>query len=389
MRLLWCVVPLVFLTGCAYLANSGRPKYDGPIAKPLWTVPGLACDATPVIYDGVVYIRARTLNSEDKRLYALDLKTGKKLWTSDFTPGDIKFFISPLLFVVDDKGVAHSVDAKTGRDLFQPTPTHVIIAKPAGTMLYAVLDNATIQAMDNPQHVVWSAQLPMKYFGSPVIESGDVYVSGRVEKDGVAKECRIHAFDAQTGAQRWQWTSGHDDDAISKLVADAGTVYAWFGKTDGKIIALDAATGKPRWTVNNNQYFVDGPTFFDASTLLTRDSVPKALRFRGVKRATGEVAWESTTGWKYDKWTAEGERLYVGDRQAHAMLNEAGDTSPDSWLTAVDIRTGREIWRSAKVELGDFTEPAIAAGIVVAGSWPYQFQNRDAAFVAAFGVNQK
>jgi outer membrane protein assembly factor BamB len=389
MRLLWCVVPLVFLTGCAYLANSRRPPYDGPIAKPLWTVRGLASDATPVIYDGVAYIRARTLDSENKRLFALDLKTGKKLWTSGFTPGDIKFFINPLLFVVDDKGVAHSLDAKTGRDIFQPTPTHVIIAKPAGTMLYAVLDNATIQAMDNPQHVVWSAQLPMKYFGAPVIESGNVYVPGRVEKDGVAKECRIHAFDAQTGAERWQWTSGSDDESISKLVADSGTVYAWVGKSEGRIVAVDAATGRTRWTVTNNQYFADGPTFFDASTLLTRDSVPKALRFRGVKRATGEVAWESTTAWKYDKWTAEGERLYVGDRQAHAVLNEGGDTSPDSWLTAVDIRTGKEVWRSAKVELGDFTEPAVAAGIVVVGSWPYQFQNKDAAFVAAFGVNQK
>ena len=76
--------------------------------------------------------------------------------------------------------------------------------------------------------------------------------------------------------------------------------------------------------------------------------------------------------------------MFIADREAHAVLNEGGDTSPNSWLT-VDGRPKRpRLWRSEKVELGDFAEPAVEDGIVVVGSWPYQFQNPKAGRLMAF-----
>jgi len=55
----------------------------------------------------------------------------------------------------------------------------------------------------------------------------------------------------------------------------------------------------------------------------------------------------------------------------HELLTENNNSSPDSWLTKVDLRTGKELWRSEVVELGVFTRPAVGDGLVVVGSEPF------------------
>jgi hypothetical protein len=56
------------MSGCAALVNSGRSSYDGPTVKPIWTVQGFAFDGSVLIHDGLVYVRARPLEKDEKRL---------------------------------------------------------------------------------------------------------------------------------------------------------------------------------------------------------------------------------------------------------------------------------------------------------------------------------
>jgi hypothetical protein len=55
----------------------------------------------------------------------------------------------------------------------------------------------------------------------------------------------------------------------------------------------------------------------------------------------------------------------------HALLTENNNTSPDSWVSAVSLRSGAELWRSETVELANFTRPAAGDGMVVVGSEPF------------------
>ena len=128
----------------------------------MWTVADLAFDSTPVIHEGVVYIRARTWAKDEKRLYAFDLKTGKQLWVSSFAPEVVKFFIGPMLFVTDSDGIAHSLDSKTGKDIFQPGKSELLSGTAVGNILYATWTNGTLTAADKPTHVLSSAQLGMQ-----------------------------------------------------------------------------------------------------------------------------------------------------------------------------------------------------------------------------------
>jgi len=84
---------------------------------------------------------------------------------------------------------------------------------------------------------------------TPIVADGAMYVSGPF---GV-----VHALDARTGARRWLWDPGPGPrlrgravccDVVNRGVAlYQGRVYV--GTFDGRLVALDAATGEPAWDV--------------------------------------------------------------------------------------------------------------------------------------------
>ena len=80
-----------------------------------------------------------------------------------------------------------------------------------------------------------------KITARPVIAAGRVYV---MDSDAV-----VSAHDLRTGAQVWRFaTQAEDDDSTNVgggLAFDGGTLYAVNGLAE--VMALDPATGKPRW----------------------------------------------------------------------------------------------------------------------------------------------
>ena len=79
--------------------------------------------------------------------------------------------------------------------------------------------------------------------------------------------------------------------------------------------------------------------------------------YSAFKASTGEKLWESQTNWKYRNAIARKDRLIASERKVHQLLNENNDTSPDSWVSVIDLRTGKELWRSQEVPLGVFHHP--------------------------------
>ena len=74
------------------------------------------------------------------------------------------------------------------------------------------------------------------YGSTPVVNDTTVYVAAST----------FGAFDAATGAPRWQATTGGTTTfSFTPPVVDAGTVFAAGG--DGRLHAIDATTGATRW----------------------------------------------------------------------------------------------------------------------------------------------
>ncbi len=163
---------------------------------------------------------------------------------------------------------------------------------------------------------IWSRRSQRCGWASPAVSDGRVYVTfiGRRSTCGDSVPGRdgiVVAYDASSGKVVWQRTTGLNES--SPLVA-RGLVYV--GDWDGRIWALDARTGRTRWT------------------------------FRASGQVKGSLA-------------LSGSRVYVGDY--------------DGRLYALDARTGSLVWRaSAQPRLGGrgafYSTPAVGYGRVFVGN---------------------
>jgi len=99
--------------------------------------------------------------------------------------------------------------------------------------------------------LAWSYELDTAHRGqesTPLVIDGVMYVTGSWSK--------VYALDAATGAPKWTFDPKVPGRAVVNACCDAVNrgVAAWNGRIyvgtlDGRLIALDAATGRPAWQV--------------------------------------------------------------------------------------------------------------------------------------------
>lgn len=134
---------------------------------------------------------------------------------------------------------------------------------------------------------------------SPAVVDGTVYVGSR---DG-----RLYALNAATGAKRWEFPTGSWVES-SPAVVD-GRVY--FGSQDGMLRALDAATGAPRWEfdaefgVDSAPAVAGGLVYFGADHSLF-----------AVDAASGERRWSLELPFRVGSPAVANGIVYVGSVQA-------------------------------------------------------------------------
>src|SRR5256885_2382104 len=83
--------------------------------------------------------------------------------------------------------------------------------------------------------------------GTPLVVNGTIY--------GITNWSIVYAVDARTGKEKWRWDPEVNQDRVRSKIC-CGVVnrgIAIYGglviapAIDGRLIALDAATGRPRW----------------------------------------------------------------------------------------------------------------------------------------------
>ena len=136
---------------------------------------------------------------------------------------------------------------------------------------------------------------------TPVIVDGVMYTTTAWSK--------VFAFDAKTGAEKWSFdpkvdgSKGYDAccDVVNRGVAVwKGKVY--FGTLDGRLIALDAATGKPVWstqtTDNSQPYTITGaPRIIKDKVMIGNGGAEYGVRgyLSAYDAATGKMVWRFYT----------------------------------------------------------------------------------------------
>ena len=237
--------------------------------------------------------------------------------------------------------------------------------------------------------LAWSYDLePGHSMTAPVEAGGVVFVSTRSSV--------VNALDAVTGQKLWEYDPHAPEVAGLKLrrawgsrglAYDAGRVFV--GTQDGRLIALDAKTGKEAWSVatgepGDDRFITGPPRPFKGKVLIGHgggDIVPTRGYVTAYDQATGKQLWRFYTvpggkddaadptqamaakTWYGDTWKqgaggvvwhamtydAELNRVYLGTGNAEpydrSVRSEGqGDNLFSASIVALDADTGKYVW---------------------------------------------
>jgi outer membrane protein assembly factor BamB len=199
------------------------------------------------------------------------------------------------------------------------------------------------------ENVRWKAPLPARGVSSPVVVGGKVFVtcSGGVNDD------RLHvlAFDAKSGAELWHrqytatgLTTAHEKTCMAAPtpVADADAVYALFAT--GDLVALTHA-GDQLWyrsivgdypTVSNQVGMASSPVLAGGKLIVPMENTGESF-IAAVDVKTGKNAWKTARP-RGQNWTTPTVRA-AGDKGTEVLFH-----GPKG-LVAYDLETGSEKWQ--------------------------------------------
>lgn len=123
--------------------------------------------------------------------------------------------------------------------------------------------------------VQWKFVSPLGLFASPAIVSGWVYIG---TGDG-----RLVALDAESGKTRWEFTAG---DAVKTTPAVAGGIV-FAGLQDSRVIALNAGTGDLIWEFSTGNPILSSPVVYEGVLYIGSND----WRLYALDAATGEERW--------------------------------------------------------------------------------------------------
>lgn len=328
--------------------------------KPKWIFEAEAdVSSQPVVVDGVVYF-----GSWDGKEYAVDARTGKKIW--DFDCGSPSrsgaAYDRGTLYFGDINGRLYSVDAKTGSLNWK-------------------------QKIDPHPHAVATS--------SPIIYNGRIYIGVSSHEEGAKLRVKdyacctfrggVAALDAKTGKQIWRfytieeepkkldqpkggdsmgpaggavWSTVSIDPATKRVHCTTGNQYT--GKDTGyidSIIALDMDSGKVIWhyQATPSDVFVIGcrdcgPDFDFGTVPLTFKGAggkkligagQKSGWFHAVDAATGTPAWRTEIGPGSALGGIEFGNATDGERVYAALAHRSGGA-----IAALDGATGKMLWKT-------------------------------------------
>ncbi|HEX3551538.1 MAG TPA: PQQ-binding-like beta-propeller repeat protein [Candidatus Elarobacter sp.] len=196
---------------------------------------------------------------------------------------------------------------------------------------------------------------------SPIVWNGTMYVT--------SSHNDVYALDAATGALKWHFPYKPHVIAFSAnrgVALSDGKVYE--ATLDGKLIALDATTGKPVWSVTaahdvTNTFFTMQPVPYKNMLILgaSNGDWGGIGYISAYDAATGKRLWDWNTipgpgepghnTWSGDSWKRGGGAVWSGiaiDPASNTLYADAGNPQPDFLGT---IRKGANLYTNSMVAL--------------------------------------
>jgi alcohol dehydrogenase (cytochrome c) len=297
--------------------NGGAFALDQKTGKELWSVQlGGPVDMAPGVNEGKVYVSTVPENTSAEyeagavgTLWAMDAKTGKKLWQFDTVPKDL--WGEP--------------DVNSGGGLWYPP------------------------SFDNQGNVYAGTGNPAPLPGTPNHPWGSSRPGDNRYADSLVKlnpnTGKLDWFYQETPHNIYDWDF-QNSPIITK--SDGKEVAIGSGKS-GFVVAVDLKTGKPLWRTRVGEH-----NGHDKDSLY-------AMRGEYNKIKTGEV-FPGELGGVIAAMASDGERVYVPIVNHSMTVRNGAEVTEESEATgeveAIDLRTGKVVWEA------QFPGPAYGSLIV-------------------------
>ncbi len=242
---------------------------------------------------------------------------------------------------------------------------------PGGLGVSAYTDVPTSWDGSSGKGIIWKKPVPLQGRSSPVLWDKRIFLTG----SGKGKR-QVYCFDADTGAMVWEYTIGEIPGrgippeqvspdtglAAPTTVTDGKRVCAIFA--NGDLICLDFE-GKLQWarnigTPDNTYGHASSLIMYRSSLLLQFDQAQEEdnkSRLIAMDVRTGKELWR--TGRPVgSSWTTP---ILINTPDGDQII-----TCSNPWVIAYNPAGGREIWRADCLEGDGAPSPIYARGLVLA-----------------------
>jgi outer membrane protein assembly factor BamB len=284
-------------------------------------------------------------------------RTGGKVRSTPAVEGDRVVFGS-------EDGFVYAVALPTGAEAWRARIGGDVSSSPAiaGERVVVLGADGTLRALGlQDGRPVWSLptgpDVPFPgdprgfdlFLSSPTISGGTVFVGGG---DG-----KVYAVDLATGHLRWSHATGHRVRSTPAVADDS--VYV--GSFDGKLYCLDAATGAERWKFDTGDVVQSSPAVSEGMVYVGS----RSMAVFGLDAKTGRLVWRRPHSGSWilaSPAVAEG-KVVIGGSDSHR-------------LEALDARTGTPSW---SVDTGArlLGSPTIAGRVVLYGAEDFRVHAAD------------
>src|SRR6266508_3699003 len=274
----------------------------------------------PVLADGILYT-----GSGDGILYAVDVQTGEKIWsTGGFSQLENSGAVAgDMLGVGGYDQRVRALDRHTGEVLWSFNTVSFVQASPliVDERVYFATDRA-LYALDLlTGGLQWQAPTGNEgaYMGAPAYEDGIIYTTGGKY---------LLALDSTNGKELWRI---EHSDMFTALAVANGLIYV--GNFDGYFYAFDQKNGAEKWKFQSGGLFWAAPAVEENTVYAGNDDLVYALNAQ-----TGEQIWKFQMAGKAvsDPMLSDGV-LYVSD-SAHEFPRGPRH------LYALDASSGELLW---------------------------------------------
>jgi outer membrane protein assembly factor BamB len=337
---------------------------------------GTILTGSPAVAGGVAYVGVRDENGLERNgVHAVEISTGRALWrfrTDSLVHGS-PAVADGLVYVPSMHGTLYAVDAATGElrwkrepepgqppfnqrsySYYSPAVADGKVYWPYQTR-YGKASSGLLAALDaKTGETVWESPMTGSTMsdGTPAVADGRVYVGNHTAD-------RVIAYDAQSGQRLWVSSTrlGGWQDAAPTAVG--GRVF--IGSGNG-VVARDAVTGADLWTYRSPDasYIPNNAT--PSAPAVAGDTLYMGFpdgRVTALNVATGTVVWsvripgKPYLGGVLSAPAVSGDTIYVGanDGRVHALDRSSGaerwSYEIGTWVASGPVVTGNTLLASA------------------------------------------